>query len=165
LRPHLASISLFAVAVLSFAWAASSAEADEPALRHFLREQEMASVYLDGCVKVFPSVLQEDFKVTYASYMLTLTQAQRILENERKEMRNVDPTPLLIQQQRARASAQDFFAEASMRASPERACREFFRMLRSQDDAIAISRREAKSMDRIDAIIDSLKRSPPPQKN
>jgi hypothetical protein len=165
LRPHLASISLFAVAALSCARAAPSAEADRPILKHFLREQEMASVYLDGCVKVFPSLLQEDIKVTSASYMLTLTQAQRILENEGKEMRTVDPTPLLTQQQRARDSAQEFYAEASMRASPERACRVFFRMLRSQDDAIAIARSKAQSMDRIDAIIDSIKRSPPPQKN
>jgi hypothetical protein len=139
-----------------------AADNDVQVLTYFLLEQAVAREYIDRCSPITPSPLREDFQITYASYLLQLTQAQRILENQESKWLVVDHAWLLTRQQSARDDAKNF-VDRDMRADPTRACRVYFRSLRKESDAVVIAQRTAKRLDRVDAKIRSLQQSPPQQ--
>jgi len=137
---------------------AVGAEGEGPTLTHFLYEQEVARLYMDRCSGIVPGSLQEDMRVTYASYLLQLIQAQRILENQGVELRLVDRTPPSTRQQQVRDSASDF-VETTTRGDPVRACRVYFGMLRNQTDAAEIALRKTRSMEQVEGVVRSLRQS------
>jgi hypothetical protein len=163
LRIHPALMSLIAVAGLSCLQPTCSAEAEGALLTHFLFEQELARAFLDKCSNILPDALREDFTVTYKSYVLTLTQAQRILENQGKDSHDVVRTPWLTEQaqQRAKKLTQDFVTTVTS-GDPVRACQAYFQMFRREDDAVALARRTAEKLDRMDAEIDAHTKPPLP---
>jgi hypothetical protein len=150
--------SLF-TAVALHTLAAVCAEGEGTALTHFLYEQDVARLYVERCSKVVPGSLQEDMRVTYASYLRQLTQAQRILENQGVELHIVDRTPPSTRQQQVKDSA-SVFVETTTRGDPVRACRVYFGMLRNQTDAAEIALRKTRSMEQIERVVRSLKQSP-----
>ena len=141
---------------------APAADDEGQILTYFLLEQAVAREYVDRCSRITPSPLKEDYQATYASYLLQLTQAQRIVENQRPKKETADHTWWLTRQQSARNDAANF-VDTIMRADPSRECRVYFRSLRKEPDAVAIALRTAKRLDRLDAIIRSIQQSPPQQ--
>ena len=162
MRKYHALLSSFCAVVALTSRPVSAADNDAQILTYFLKDQALAREFVDRCSETTPSPLKEDFQVTYASYLLQLTQAQRILENQAVRSLALDQIPLQDQQKRAKDEAVDFVNEAMSR-SPTGACRTFFRMLRSQTDAVVIAQGRAKSLERVDAIIRSFQKSPPQQ--
>jgi hypothetical protein len=162
LRTHLAILSSLCAVIAISSRPAPAADNDVQILTYFLLEEAVAREYVDKCSRITPSPLKEDYQATYASHLLQLTQAQRILENQRPKSETADHAWWLTRQQSARKDAADF-VDKIMRADPVRECRAYFRMLRRQPDALVIAQRTAKVLDRLDARIRSLQQSPPQQ--
>jgi hypothetical protein len=160
LRTHHAILSSLCALLTLYSRPVPATDNDDPILTYFLLDQALAREFVDRCSQTTPSPLKEDFQVTFASYLLQLTQAQRILENRRIRSLALDQIPLQAQQKRAKDEAADFVEEA-MRRNPTGACRYFFRTLRSEVDAVVIAQRRAESIERVDAKIRSFQRSPP----
>jgi len=162
LRIHLTILSSLCALIALYSRPVPAADNDSPVLTYFLHDQALAREFVDRCSQTTPSPLKEDYQVTYASYLLQLTQAQRILENQGVRSQVLDKIPLQDQQKRANEEAVDFVGEAMSR-NPTGACRNFFRMLRSQTDAVVIAQSKVKSLDHIDTLIRSFQKSPPQQ--
>jgi hypothetical protein len=162
LRTHLAILSSLCALIAISSRPTPAADNDVQILTYFLLEQAVAREYVDRCSRITPSPLKEDYQVTYASYLLQLTQAQRILENQRAKNQAVEHAWLLTREQSARDDAVNF-VDTIMRADPVRECRVYFRSLRREPDAVVIAQRRAKVFDRVEAKIQSLQQSPPEQ--